>query len=292
MRRPARRLAYLLAGVVTVLIGASVSAQEESPASLTQPVTAPALVREGNRLLLDGKPSDALAAYDEAEQLQPDAREIAFVQGLGHYELGEFDQARAAFAEAAGTYSDDLADDALYGVGTCDHAEALTSTDDPQLALSKLESAMRTYHDVLARQPEHEFARDANFKAATVWRQIKQQLEQQQQEQKECDNPQEGEEGDEQQENQQSPQSNEQDQSEEQEQQQSQQQEEGEQQEQQQASQAQEQGEDEPEKQQERVSREQAERRLREMAQAMRDRQKHRREEVQEVPVSRTEKDW
>src|SRR3972149_6863063 len=61
--------------------------------------------------------------------------------------------------------------------------EGLAKAAEPQLALSKLESAMQRYQSVLSRRPEHQAAKDANYKAASVWRKLKQQLEQQQQQQ-------------------------------------------------------------------------------------------------------------
>jgi tetratricopeptide (TPR) repeat protein len=92
--------------------------QQQPPAG----TNAPKLVREANELLLNDKPAEALRTYEQAQLLKPDAREIAFDQALAHYRLGEFDKAREAFTRAAGGTADALADDALYGLGTCDHA--------------------------------------------------------------------------------------------------------------------------------------------------------------------------
>ncbi len=269
-------------------------AQETTPVPAPPPVptaSASELVRYGNRLLIDGKPSDALGAYHQAEELEPDAREIAFVEGLGHYQLGQYDQAREAFRQAAGTKIDGLADDALYSAATCDHAEALAAGDDPKVAIAQLENAMQTYHSVLERNPDHQAARDANFKAASMWRQLKRRLEQQQQ-QKQSDQEGDDKENEEEQERQQSDSDKSSD-----DQQQKDSSQEQEDQDQQQQSNANEQQEQSPKEhqakeQEERVSREQAERKLREMMQAMRDRKKARREEVQRIPVSRTIKDW
>ena len=231
-------------------------------------------VREGNRLLIEGDSAAALEAYQLAEQLEPDAREIAFVKGLAHYELGEFDKAREAFQKAGALADDSLANDASYSSGTCDHLQALQSTDNPELALSLLESAMRRYHDVLAKEPNHEAARDANLKAATMWRRLKGQLQRRQQqqqdsgeEQQECDQERE----DRQQRRRESPQQDNQ---------------------QQQPQQHDEQQQESKLDRQERLSREQAERRLREMMQAVRARKKARREEVQKFPASPVDKDW
>ena len=260
-------------------------------------------VHEGNQRLLNGDAATALDYYDHARKLKPDAREVDFVQGLGHYALEEYEDARQAFQRAAGGLNDSLANDALYSLGTAYHAEALSSKEDPQLALSHLESAMRQYHNVLANDPEHQAAQDANLKAATLWRNIKQVLEQQQQQQSDENQDQENEENekkedqekkdqqpsdenkdpqgqDKQQENQENQDQNESDKQDQQ--QQSSENDKKEQEEKQQQAQA---------KQQEEVSHEQAERKLREMMQALRERKKAKRQ-TQRVPIQPVDKDW
>jgi len=258
-------------------------------------------VKEGNRLLRGGKPVTALRAYGRAAELEPDARQIAFGEGLAHYRLKELDKARESFDKAVGPADDSLADDALYSLGTCDHAEALDNlTANPQLATSLLESAMRRYHDVLQRRPDHEAARDANLKAASMWRQLKEQLKQQQQEQQQsCDKNQQQDEKDKQEQEQEQQEQEQQDQERQQEQQARPQDQKEQQEEQQQPQEAEQKQADEQQEQQmqaaekeEQVSREQAERQLREMMQAHRDRQKMRREQVQRVPVKPVDKDW
>ncbi len=271
-------------------------------------MTAPDAVREGNRLLLDGNAPIALKAYAQAKDLRPDAPEVPFVEGLAHYALGDYESARTAFQRAAASDDDRLAGDALYSIGTTYHAEALESSQDPQVAIEKLENAMQRYREVLADRPDHAVARDANYKAATLRRQIKQMLEQQQQQQQqdgECDNEKEGEDQQEQQNSSESQQEeNEQDQqqqnsSESQEDQQQQQQsQDGDSEQQAQSSDSeedQEQQQAQPEsgeEEEERVSREQAERQLREMMQALRERQKERRPRKQPAKIAPVEKDW
>ncbi len=255
-------------------------------------------VREGNRLLTNGKPQIALQAYDYAGKLRPEAREIDFVRGLAHFDRRELDEARQAFRKVSASGNDALAHDALYGLGTCDHVEALDSVaQDPQLALSLLENAMKRYHEVLTRRPDHQAARDANRKAALMWRELKRQLQEQQQQKNdgECDNSQEKENEDsekdqrqqqneqEQQQDSQTPTPNQQQQEQQQRQQESPQPQQEQQEQQQQASEAQ---------QQEQASREQAERKLREMMQAQRQRNKIRPQQVQRIPVSPVDKDW
>jgi len=273
--------------------------------------TAPQLVREGNKLLLDDKPDLALEKYDLAKTLAPEAREIAFAEGLSHFKLGDYATAREEFSQVAGSAGDALADDALYSKGTCDHAEAIASTDNPEQAMGKLESAMRTYRDVLARNPNHQAARDANFKAASMWRQIKKQMEQQKQEQKKDG---EGDDDNEKKDDQEKQDEQEQsDQKSDEDQEQSEQQESEDQQEEDQESseskqdkkeqeQKQEQSKSDEQKEsdqqqaqqseEEQVSQEQAERKLREMLQELKDRQKARKKPVKGVPPPRGGKDW
>lgn len=288
----------LLIGITLAAPQQAVADGQEATAGDLADLNAHQAVREGNRRLTEGHPTVALEAYQHAEALEPDAREIAFVEGLAHYDLKEFDKAREAFRKAAAFASDSLADDALYSLGTSDHAEALQSMDNPELALSLLENAMGRYHEVLARQPEHAPARDANFKAASMWRELKQQLQQQPpQQQESCDKDQEQDSSDEEKEDQQPQQSEDQEQQDKQQQEQPSDQDE--QQEEQQQSESAQQSEEQQQQQQpaqaqdqEQVSREQARRKLREMMQALRDRKKMRRELVQKMPVTSVDKDW
>ncbi len=321
-RYDARRMVSL----ALVFAGAATSpliAQESSSAPVSIPTekrpsapdsgrdsrqaSAPHLVRQANRLLLDDKPTEALGEYEKAETLRPDAREIAFGEGLAHYKLGEYDKARDEFNRASGGAADALADDALYSLGTCDHAEALAA-QDPKTAVSKLESAMRGYQNLLAHRPDHPAARDANLKAASYWRQLKQQLQQQQQQQQNSDQDKDQYQDDQQQQEQDSKQSDDQqdqkdqqqkqDESQQQQSQQQDSQQKKEQQEQKQqpsADEKQQQNEEQMEQQQAEQkddSREQAERKLREMMQALRDRKKLRREEVKTPAYRPSEKDW
>ncbi len=286
-------------GMATIAIVGILVAIDPSPADSESEFTsldARTAVREGNHRLQEGEPDRALAAYDHADQLQPEAREIALVQGLAHYDLKEYDQARAAFERARGLRDDALAADALYSLAATDHAEALGQTDDPKLAMSLLESGMRRYHQVLDEQPTHRLAREANFKAASMWRQLKQLIEQQPQEQQDCDK--DNQDQDEEKEGDKEKQQSKSDEDGNEEQQADQQENSDEQQDQQ--NQADESSEQDKQQEQEQsaarkkdeVSREQAQRQLREMIQALRQRKKARRETVTRIPVAPVDKDW
>lgn len=243
------------------------------------------IVREGNRRLAEGDAISALTAYDHADQLRPDAREIEYARGLAQFDLKDYDQAREAFSRAAATANDALAADAHYGLAACDHVEALDNSDDTERAMSLLESAMRRYHHVLDEQPNHEAALDANYKAASVWRRMKEMQQQQpppQESDQNDENKDDEKEGDE--ENQQQPSDENQD---EEDQQQSSSENESE--DQQPKKEEQQQSAEEKKKQ---VSREQAERQLREMMQALRQREKARKEAVMTIPLAPVDKDW
>ena len=287
--------------VAALMVFAAATIARGADEAAKPPISASKAVREGNLLLKAGDAASALKRYRQAETVQPSAREIAFDRGLGHYALGQFDEARQAFEKAAGGAGDALADDAVYSAGACDHAEAFAGGANPKAALSKLENAMQRYQSVLSRRPEHQPARDANYKAASMWRELKQKLEQQKQQQQQNDQQDQNQ----QDENQEKQQSSEQQKENEQQEQQSaenqeQQSQEQQAEKQQSASAEQKENQDEQskeaqakeEEQKEDVSREQAERKLREMMQAVRDRKKLRREEVKKIPISPVDKDW
>jgi len=280
-----------------------------------KPTVSPhALVRDGNRLLRSGDAPAALRNYQRAGELIPHAREVAFLEGLAHFDLKEFDQAREAFERAGPFENDAFADDILYSLGAADHAEALEKLESsPQEAVGLLENAMHRYRDVLSRRGNHQAARDANFKAASMWKQLKQMMQQQQQQQnnpsdqqdKQKDQEQQNQEQQQEQSQQQEQESkpDQQDQSlEQEEQQQENQSSSADTQEQQKESEGQtgqpDENEEPREEQQasaekrEEATREQAERRLRSMMQAIRDRQKRRPTKVEPLPIKPVEKDW
>lgn len=287
-------------------------------------------VDRGNRLLKAGDAKDALPLYQHAAKLKPDAREIAFAEGLSHYHLGEYDEARKYFDEASLGHTDALADKALYSAGASYHEEALAAAkNDPKTAISNLEDAMQRYQSVLAHDPNYKDARDANYKAGHTWRQIKKLMKQQQQQQQNSDKKNKDDQKqqdqkkdqqnqqqknqdkkDQKQQDQQQKQQQQQDQKEQNQQQQQQsadQKQQDEKQDQQSASDeqkkeqqsAQKQDEQKDKSQQEQkklteqeVSREQAERKLREMMQAQRQREKQRAKKVVPLPPQSVDKDW
>lgn len=286
--------------------------QPQRDATDVSQLDAPAAVREGNRLLRADELSSALQAYEHAQSIEPDAREIDFVQGLAHFKDGAYDLARQSFEDAATASSDKLVDDALYGVGTTYHAEALARQDDPQEAFPLLEQAMKRYQEVLAHQPDHQAAKDANYRAASKWRVIKKQLEEQQKQQQEQQDGDDQEKDEDEQQEQRKDDQQKQDQDDEQ-QQQDQSQQDEEQQEQDGDPQDQDQDQDQEQdpqesesdqqndddqqakqakEQQEETSREDAQRKLRELMQALRDRNENKPKRVERYRHAPVDKDW
>jgi len=258
------------------------------------PVDAPSpheLVRDGNRLLEGGDHAGALKAYLAAQDQRPDALQISFDKGLSYLRMKDFDSAREEFDRASLADDLSLADDAVFGLGACDHSEALEGGDDPKQAIGKLENAMRHYQDILSGNPAHSAAREANYKAAMTWRQLKEMQQQQEQQNQNQDQSQDGDQQQDQQQNQQQSDKGEQDQDDQQqEQQQNQQQQEQEQQ--QQGEQSDEQ-QDQQQQAQEQTgeSRQQATRQLRQLMDRVRQRKQDR---VEYVPAraAPARKDW
>ena len=175
---------------VSVCLGLTVAglahADEKTP-TLTS-MSACQAVRSGNLQFAEGNAAEALKAYQHAEGLEPDALEIKFNEGVARYQLQEFELARKTFEAAATSPNTLLANDAIYSVGTTYHGQALESLDDPPTAIGNLENAIHRYQSVLANAPDHQAAREAHAKAASVRRQLRELLQQQQQEQnEECD---------------------------------------------------------------------------------------------------------
>ncbi|MFQ5590005.1 MAG: hypothetical protein ACE5HE_02470 [Phycisphaerae bacterium] len=308
------RREVIIAAATGALLAAHALAQENQ--ENIELLSAREAVHQGNLLLKSGQAPAALKAYEHAEGLSPDAPEIQFVKGLGHYALKEYDLAREAFEKAALSKNRALAEDATYSVGTTYHAEALDNAANTQIAIDKLESALQRYQAVLSSRPDHLEARDAIVKAASMRRQLKRELERQQQQKQ--DNPnqdKQNSENDQEQQSQQGQDQNRQDKQQRDSQQRQagedseaeQDQNEGEQEEEQQRGEKQSQESESPKQpeneeqqqaqaaqagEEERITREQSERRLREMMQNIRERQKRRGKKARPLRIVPVDKDW
>ncbi|MCH8149806.1 MAG: hypothetical protein IH987_17780, partial [Planctomycetes bacterium] len=181
------RCAHLL-GLAMIVPAAAQAPTAEVPPS--EPIaksfdglSARAAVREGNARLFEGDAATALDAYAHAGKRRPDAPQIPFAQGLAHLAQKDYDAARDAFRAVVASDNERLANDALYSLGASYHLEAMEISENPEQAVEKLESAMSRYREVLASAPNHAAARESDYKAAAMRRQLKQLLEQQQQQQ-------------------------------------------------------------------------------------------------------------
>ncbi len=272
-------------------------------------------IHAGNQRLIDGDAATALEAYERAALLEPNAPEIPFVQGLAQYAQQDYESARQSFERAATAEDAQLANDALYSLGTTYHAQALQQAqEDPEAAIESLEQALQRYRMVLDQNPQHEQAKDANRKAAAMRRQIREMMQQQEQESEDGEENQDQEEQDKEKSD-----SNDQekgDQDKDQEQQESDQdsepqdsdkqdeaskdgdekdqdkEQESESSDSEDKEQQKEQKEQQAKQQQESETSKQAKRQLREMMQDMRDRKKNRKQPVQRMPIKPVEKDW
>src|SRR5690554_5609937 len=93
-RCSAARVALIVGGACFGICFANPAVAKEIPREAAK------LVQEGNRLLDDGKYAEALAAFDKAGEIAPDAPEIAFNRGVALYRLGDFGKAQSAFQDA------------------------------------------------------------------------------------------------------------------------------------------------------------------------------------------------
>ncbi len=273
-------------------------------------------IHAGNQRLVEGDAASALEAYEHAAELDQNAPEIPFVQGLAQYAQQDYESARRSFERAATAEDAQLASDALYSLGTTYHAQALQQIqEDPETAIESLEQALQRYRMVLDQDSQHEQANDANRKAAAMRRQLREMMQEQEQEQKqesedgEKDEDQEEEDkeksdSENQEEGDQDKDQQQQESDEDREQQESEKQDEaskdGEQKDKEQESESSESEEQQEKKEQQAAQQKQeesetsnqAKRQLREMMQAMRDRKKNRQQPVKPVPAKPVEKDW
>ncbi len=127
-----------------------------SPVALAQddPRAGPKLVREGNKLLEQGKYAEALAAYEKAAEELPDSPEVAYNRGVAFYQLGRLDQAEPAFQDALQPGDPELEAMAKYNLGRCTHAAALDQGENLEAAINDLSRAIRFYQDALQLTPD------------------------------------------------------------------------------------------------------------------------------------------
>jgi Ca-activated chloride channel family protein len=268
------------------------------------------LVSEANEALSAGDYGKALQGYEQAAEIEPEALEIAYDQGIAYYRMGDYEKAAEYFSRALAAEDASLDAKARFNLGNSAYATALQQQQtDAQAAVAKLEEATNRYREALEITPNDLDARANVERAQRLKELLLEQMQQQPQQQQQNQDQQQDDEQQEEQQSQQQDQQESQDQQQEQqsqseEQQQAEQQQEQEQQgqeqqqepqqgeqQQQQQMQQQEENAEQPQGEAKAMSREEAERLL----QMIRDQERQRREDqarrkrAQQVPVQR---DW
>lgn len=116
------------------------------------------LVKDGNKLLADGKYGDALDAYDQAAEKLPDSAAVAYDRGIALYRLGRFGDAEPAFQDALKSAQTELEAKAKYNLGRCAHEAALAQKDNLEAAINDVSRAIRFYQDALQTNPNDQDA--------------------------------------------------------------------------------------------------------------------------------------
>ena len=156
-----------------------------TPARAEDPARAGALaIKEGNRLLDEGKYGEALAAYDKARELLPDLPEVAYNRGIALYRFGRYADAEKTFQDALRHTTPELEAKAKYNLGRCSHASAIQSKDKAETAINDLTKAIGFYNDALQIMPNDNEAKENKELAEGLRDYLKKVLEQQQEEKK------------------------------------------------------------------------------------------------------------
>lgn len=146
--------------------------------------SAKALVAEGNQNYTAEDYQGALDAYEKAAEAAPESPLPDYNRGAALYQLGEYENAKAAFQDAVlNSHASDRETelDAIgeYNLGNCAFREAEQHLAvDPQAALGLLEQSVEHYRNALTAQPEFE---SAAYNTEVARRAIQRILEQQQQ---------------------------------------------------------------------------------------------------------------
>lgn len=149
------RGAGLAAGLTLALLCAA------PPSAVAQAWETPdADVKRGNLALQDGKPKEALEAYEAARKRLGDDPRLAFNRGLAEVQDGELDRAKAAFEEARARAMDPSL-----------RAQAELALGNTHRRLKKYDEAAAAYRRALLEDPKLEAAR-RNLELAQAMRRI------------------------------------------------------------------------------------------------------------------------
>jgi Ca-activated chloride channel homolog len=117
------------------------------------------LIQEGNRLVAEGKLSEAEKKYNEAAVGATDVSHIEYNRGVVYYKRADYKKATEHFQKMLGTKDRPLEIQALYNLGNCHFQEAVKLQQDLPEAIKRLRSAAQSYRDCLEAQPTHAHAR-------------------------------------------------------------------------------------------------------------------------------------
>jgi Ca-activated chloride channel family protein len=159
----------------------------------TQGASARDAVRQGNQLYADGRYSEAINKYNEAEIEQPGAVEPKFNKANSYYRLDDLGRAIDLYRQVAAESKDmTLVGKAKYNLGNCFFQRGSKQRDSNlQKALEDMETSITYWRGVLDIDPQNEKAARnievARLTIKDILDQIKQQQEQEQQQQPQQD---------------------------------------------------------------------------------------------------------
>ena len=185
----AQSLAAGIAVCFVLSVGSLVMAQDNVNADSKPQVTAEQLVQQGQAALRQGDAVTALERFGAAEAKGFQDARLSYNKGIAHYNQGEMQAAREAFAVASASNDPRVAGNAQFNLGNTLYTEALRQMEqDPVLAMTSLQQAIDHYRGALACNASDRDAR-ANIELADrLRRQLKQRQEQQPQEQQRQEN--------------------------------------------------------------------------------------------------------
>jgi tetratricopeptide (TPR) repeat protein len=122
-------------------------------------------VREGNRLLAEGRFKEALAEYDKAGKALPGAAEVAYNRGVAFYRMGEYEQALKTFQDALHPDRPDLEAKTKFNLGRVAHEAAIAEREKLEAAVNHATRAVSFYQEALDLEPADAGAK-ANREAA------------------------------------------------------------------------------------------------------------------------------
>ncbi|MBN1511974.1 MAG: tetratricopeptide repeat protein [Phycisphaerae bacterium] len=112
-----------------------------------------------------GEYEKALEGFRDAEVSFPESSELAYNRGVALYRLGDFDEAKEAFASALSTRDLALEQKAKFNLGNCAYSQSLQKLTDYAGAIEDLRRAIDYYRDALELDPDDQDAR-ANIETA------------------------------------------------------------------------------------------------------------------------------